>query len=73
MNGFDWVVHPIPEETIFRRYERGLKNLFQLYIPVADEWIIYDASQQEPKMIARCTKMEGEEVFDRVLWNLIKR
>ena len=65
--------HPIPEETIFRRYERGLKNLFELYIPIVDEWIVYDASQEEPKMIARCTKIAGEEVFNRMVWNQIKR
>lgn len=28
--------HSIPEETIRRRFDRGLKNLFDLYIPVGN-------------------------------------
>jgi predicted ABC-type ATPase len=30
--------HDISEETIKRRYEKGLKNFFRLYQPIADSW-----------------------------------
>lgn len=36
--------HNIPVETIKRRYEIGLKNLFQLYIPIVDKWMLVDNS-----------------------------
>ena len=36
--------HNIPTEVILRRYEAGLSNLFQLYMPVVDSWSLYDNS-----------------------------
>jgi predicted ABC-type ATPase len=64
--------HGIPQDTIRRRYQRGLENFFRLYQPIADGWQIYDNdNQQEPRLIA-----EGhgiiENVVDEVLWKLIK-
>jgi len=32
--------HNIPEDIIRRRYERGRKNLIDLYLPLCDTWII---------------------------------
>ena len=34
--------HNIPLDVIYRRYEAGLKNFFQLYLPVVDFWALYD-------------------------------
>lgn len=34
--------HNIPMDVIYRRYEAGLKNFFQLYMPVVDFWALYD-------------------------------
>lgn len=36
--------HFIPDEVISRRYQRGVRNLFELFIPAVDEWMIYDNS-----------------------------
>lgn len=36
--------HNIPTDVIYRRYEAGLNNLFQLYMPVVDSWSLYDNS-----------------------------
>ena len=36
--------HNIPIDVIYRRYEAGLSNLFQLYMPVVDSWSLYDNS-----------------------------
>jgi len=45
--------HNILKQIIERRYYRGLKNLFQLYIPICDYWMIFDNSQQDSsKLIA---------------------
>lgn len=42
--------HNIPQNIIQRRYQRGLNNLFELYLPLADRWIIYDNSSQRAKV-----------------------
>lgn len=36
--------HNIPIDVIHRRYDNGLKNLFDLYIPICDYWALYDNS-----------------------------
>lgn len=44
--------HNIPVETIKRRYEIGLKNLFQLYIPIVDKWMLVDNSGSSFEFVA---------------------
>ncbi|MCD7908131.1 MAG: zeta toxin family protein [Clostridium sp.] len=36
--------HSIHQDIIRRRFDAGLRNLFRLYIPLADFWRIYDNS-----------------------------
>lgn len=44
--------HNIPTETIKRRYTRGIKNLFEIYLPIVDEVLIFDNSNGNHKLIA---------------------
>jgi predicted ABC-type ATPase len=44
--------HHVPDEVVRRRYDRGLYNLFERYIPLADEWAIYDNSSLSRNRIA---------------------
>ena len=44
--------HSIPEEVVRRRYERGRRNLFDLYLPLADEWMIFDNSSLGATLVA---------------------
>lgn len=44
--------HDIPEPTIRRRFEAGLRNFHALYAPLADDWWIYDASRRPPILVA---------------------
>ncbi len=34
--------HNIPTETIYRRYYLGLENLFNIFMPIVDEWALFD-------------------------------
>jgi len=65
--------HNIPEDTIRRRYERGLKNLFELYIPIVNAWSVRDTSFARSIEIARYNKTTGESIFDEELWTKIRR
>ena len=38
--------------SIRRRFESGLRNLFDLYQPLLDGWWLYDASRLPPPIIA---------------------
>ena len=47
--------HNIEKSVIRRRYVAGVRNLFQDYRPLLDQWMLFDNSQIEPKIIARET------------------
>jgi predicted ABC-type ATPase len=34
--------HNIPKDVIHRRYWLGLNNLFNIYMPIVDAWMLYD-------------------------------
>ena len=57
--------HNIPTDVIIRRYEAGLQNLFQLYMPVCDYWTLYDNSNCPAVRIASGFGTEKIEVFER--------
>lgn len=38
--------HHVPKNVITRRYYAGIKNLFDIYIPICDYWMIFDNSQK---------------------------
>lgn len=65
--------HDIAEETIRRRFERGRKNFFELYVSIANAWRVFDAAPKKPKEIARYTDVGGETVFENEIWKLIKK
>ncbi len=58
--------HSIPIQTIHQRYHLGLKNLFEIFMPIVDYWTLYDNNLQT-RLIA-----DRESVIDKVLYNKIK-
>mgnify|MGYP001181027917 CR=1 FL=1 len=65
--------HSIPEETIRPWFDRGIKNLFELYLPTADAWQVYNAGTEPATEIARFDGVNGEAIQDNALWNQIKQ
>jgi len=45
--------HNIEEDVIERRYVSGIRNLFELYVPVCDTIILMDNSEQIPKFVLK--------------------
>lgn len=43
--------HHIHEAVVRRRFNTGLDNLHHHYVPVVDEWAIYDNSGEFPQML----------------------
>jgi len=62
--------HDIPEEVIRRRYTAGLKNMFELYMPIADRWAIYDSAYRVPKKIAQYSR-DGIMIFSQQKWSML--
>ncbi len=53
--------HNIPPDVIERRYIKGIKNLFEIYIGIVDQVLIFDNSEGKPILIAE--KNSGEEII----------
>lgn len=65
--------HNVPEETIRRRYHKGMKNFFQLYMQLVDTWRLYvNSDPSGPALIASGGEKTREVVYKQNLWNKIK-
>lgn len=64
--------HNIPEMTIRRRYEAGIHNLFELYLPICDYWMITDNSMSPMEVIAKGFKNEKKEIFNQVIYQKLE-
>ena len=64
--------HDIPEATVRRRYEAGLRNFFQLYRPIADTWVMFDNSRVDGyELIASQSTGRAIEVANDSIWQTI--
>jgi len=63
--------HYVPEATIRRRYDVGISNLFTLYIPVCDYWILIDNSNNPSNIIAEGGKSIVTKIHNKTLYNLL--
>lgn len=43
--------HDVPEATVRRRFDAGLKNFDIVYKPLVDHWMLYDNSGDEPLLV----------------------
>ena len=63
--------HNIPKEVIKRRFENGLVNLFNLYIPIVNKWIIIDNSGENFEVIGEGFKSETI-IKNKKVWSTLK-
>jgi predicted ABC-type ATPase len=59
------------EEIVRRRYERGRINLTSLYLPLADEWMIFDNSELESTLVAEQELGQTEIIYNNETWSQI--
>jgi predicted ABC-type ATPase len=60
--------HNIPDEVIYRRFQRGLWNMRHLYLPLADTAAIYDNSGKRGVRIASRRRGSPLEIHDQARW-----
>ncbi|MDH6344089.1 putative ABC-type ATPase [Parabacteroides sp. PFB2-12] len=65
--------HNVPENTVRRRYASGIKNLFKLYLPVSDYWMITDNSMTSMEIIAKGFRDERKEIFNPIIYNRLEQ
>jgi len=64
--------HNVSETTIRRRYGTGIRNLFELYMPICDYWMITDNSLSPIEIIAKGFKEGTKEIFNTVIYNKLE-
>lgn len=64
--------HSIPIDVIKRRYERGLRNFFDLYIPKSDYWSFFDNSNGIVELIADGEGILTRNIIDNLIWKKVQ-
>ena len=62
--------HHIEVDVIERRYHAGLKNFLHLYMPVSDDWLVFDNSL-DLNIIAQGNSNISIEIYDKLIWTTI--
>ncbi len=62
--------HNIPEETIKRRYERGVNNFVNLYEPLVDKWMLFDTTHSVYEQVAK-KGIDGLVIQDLIKFKFI--
>jgi predicted ABC-type ATPase len=64
--------HNVSEATIRRRYKAGIWNLFDLYMPICDYWMITDNSLSPMEIIAKGSRREKTDISNSFIYNKLK-
>lgn len=65
--------HNIATEVIKRRYQNGIKNLFEIYLSLVDEIMIFDNSYGKPELIAEKILDSEINVLNEMKFNKLKK
>jgi len=63
--------HDIPKEVVKRRYERSLFNLVNLFIPMSEEWLIFDNSSEAMNLVANGNSAKVRSIQNDKIWKQI--
>jgi predicted ABC-type ATPase len=58
--------------VIERRYLNGIKNLFEIYIPIVDELMVFDNSEGYPELIAEKSLTSDMNVINQDKFSTLK-
>lgn len=58
--------HNIPAEVIVRRYYAGIRNLFNIFLDIVDDWLIIDNSNANSENIATKFVIYNKDSFQKI-------
>lgn len=64
--------HNIPEDIIERRYYKGIKNLFEIYLSIVDQVLIFDNSEGKHELIAEIAASDELNILNKTKFNELK-
>jgi len=60
--------HNIPANVILRRYQLGRTNFFNIFLPLADKWILVDNSNPQAEIVAQGGRDSEQQIYDFLKW-----
>ncbi len=64
--------HDVPDDVIERRYERGLFNFFNHYLPICDNIMFFDNSEEKPRLIMGKVLDNKMDIYDKELYYFLE-
>lgn len=64
--------HNIPTDVIERRYYRGIHNLFTLFMPIVDYWLLIESDKSKLGIVAEGLNHLDFQIKNPDIWILIK-
>jgi len=64
--------HNIETDVIKRSYINGIKNLFEIYLPIVDEVMIFDNSEGKHDLIAEKTFDSEIDILNQLKFDKLK-
>ncbi len=58
--------HNVPKEDVRRRFARGRRNFMSVYLPLADEWMVWDNASPPAKKVAGNFTHDPEEIMTMI-------
>jgi predicted ABC-type ATPase len=65
--------HNIEQEVIERRYMAGIRNLFEIYLPIVNEVLIFDNSEGKHEFIAKKINQSEISIINNQKFTLLKQ
>lgn len=64
--------HNIPQDIIVRRYYEGIDNLFKIYMPIVDTWVLVNNSETPRSIIASGGKDQKPQIINNELFKILE-
>lgn len=64
--------HHVPEEDVRRRFERSRKHFMEDYLPLADEWVLWDNDSPPHRQIADSSTHDLEQLQTMLASNKVQ-
>jgi predicted ABC-type ATPase len=64
--------HDIPEADLKRRFFPSLENFFKLYLPLADQALLFNGAGNPPQLVAEWHD-QNINIFEAVVYETIKK
>ena len=65
--------HNIENEVIIRRYKRGIDNLFNIYLPLVNECLIFDNTKVDYEFFAVKTNATSFYIINQEKWKKLNQ